>query len=205
MAHLATTSALALSVALAPAANALTVRDDVTVAGSEEYADNTQWDGVVQIFMLNNQTGSITFNCTGSLINGRTVLSAAHCFNDYPSYFYDDYNNALSPIIAYGPDTFDALFGWLSTGAASSFYEIDERNGLVLGNQVLIHPDADPAFGSALNFPAADVAMVSLSNPLAHLPSYAMLFSPVGVGEHVSMVGYGGHGIGSTGDVGIDG
>lgn len=205
MAHLATTSALALSVALAPAANALTVRDDVTVAGSEEYADNTQWDGVVQIFMLNNQTGSITFNCTGSLINGRTVLSAAHCFNDYPSYFYDDYNNALSPIIAYGPDTFDALFGWLSTGAASSFYEIDERNGLVLGNQVLIHPDADPAFGPALNFPSADVAMVSLSNPLAHLPSYAMLFSPVGVGEHVSMVGYGGHGIGSTGDVGIDG
>ncbi|WP_162141057.1 autotransporter domain-containing protein [Ponticaulis koreensis] len=205
MAHLATTSALALSVALAPAANALTVRDDVTVAGSEEYADNTQWDGVVQIYMLNNQTGGITFNCTGSLINGRTVLSAAHCFNDFPSTFYDADANLLSPIIAYGPDTFDALFGWLSTGAASSFYEIDERNGLVLGNQVLIHPDADPAFGSALNFPSADVAMVSLSNPLAHLPSYSMLFSPVGVGEHVSMVGYGGHGIGSTGDVGIDG
>ncbi len=204
MAHLASTSALALSVALAPAANALTVRDDVTVAGSEEHADNTQWDGVVQIYLTNTQTGNIAFNCTGSLINGRTVLSAAHCFSTGPwDYFNNHYRDSLNPIIAYGLDTSDALFGWLSTGAASSFYEIDERNGLVLGNQVLIHPDFTTAQFGVIT--GADVAMVSLSSPLAHLPSYSMLFSPVGVGEHVSMVGYGGHGTGSTGNVGIDG
>ena len=202
---LAATSIFALStMAFSPQADALTVRDDVTVGGSETLADDPQWDGVVQIFM-GYPGGSINYNCTGTLINPRTVLSAAHCFNDYPSTYYGSNGEPLTPIIAYGPDTFTALFGWLDAGASGTSFEFDARNGLVLGNQVIIHPDADPAFGSALGFPAADVAMVSLSSPLANIPSYSMLFSPVGVGEHVTMVGYGGHGVGSTGDVGIDG
>lgn len=202
---LAATSAVAISTAMMPSAHALTVRDDVGVEGSETYADDPQWDGVVQIYMLYTGSGSVTYNCTGTLINPRTVLSAAHCFNDYPSTYYGTEGQPLAPIIAYGPDTFDALFGWLGEGGGSSFFEIDERNGLVLGNQVIIHPDADYAFGTPLDFPGADVALVSLSNPLANLPTYAMLFSPVEAGEHVAMVGYGGHGIGSTGDYGIDG
>lgn len=204
MAGLASTSFFALATALTPAANALTVRDDVTVAGSEEYADDPQWDGVVQIYHM-FPGGSINFNCSGTLINARTVITAAHCFNDYPSDYYSDYNELITPIIAYGPDTFDALFGWLGQSELTETYEFDERSGLVFANQVIIHPDADPAFGANLDFPAADVALVSLSSPLANLPSYSMLFSPAPVGSHVSMVAYGGHGTGSTGDVGIDG
>ena len=196
------TSVAALATAAMPNAFALTVRDDVGVDGSEELADDTQWDGVVQIYMQNNISGGVNFNCSGTLINARAVISAAHCFNANPSTVYGTDGQPLTPIIGYGPDTFDALFGWFGAGAPGTSFVLDDRNGLVLSNQVIVHPDAD--FGG-LAFPAGDVALLSLSSPLANLPTYSMLFSPVDVGEHVDMVAYGGHGIGSTGDTGIDG
>lgn len=197
---LAGLSASALAFAFAPMADALTVRDDVTVPGSEERADDPQYDGVVQIYMV-SPSGGIFFNCTGSLINPRTVISAAHCFNDLPSSAYGTQPGQYTPLVAYGPDTFDGLFNWLDTGLV----QLDARNGVVFGEQVIVHPDADPAFGAQLPFPGADVSLVALTDPLAHLPTYSMLFSQVPVGTHVQMVGYGSHGTGLTGDVSIDG
>lgn len=207
-------SAIAMASALAPTANALVVRDDVTVEGSEEAADNPIYDGIIQIYMF-QPGGAVSFNCTGQLINHRTVLSAAHCFNDLPSTAYgtDRANGDWTPIIAYGPDTFDSLFPWLFdidadgdgfADRALTQVEIDERNGLTFATQVFLHPDGDTALGG-LPFPGADVAMLALQDPLDNLPSYSVLLSPVGVGEHTVMAGYGGHGTGSTGDVDIDG
>lgn len=193
-------SAFAMAMSVAPGAMALTVRDDVTVPGSEARADDEQYDGVIQIYMI-TPSGGIFFNCSGTLINPRTAITAAHCFNDLPSDAYGLGPGQYTPIIAYGPDTFDALFTWLDFGIT----QIDARNGLTFGNQVIIHPDADPAFGAPFAFPGADVALVSLDDPLAHLPTYSMLFSQVPVGTHVQMVGYGSHGTGLTGDIGIDG
>ncbi|MEM7494206.1 MAG: autotransporter domain-containing protein [Pseudomonadota bacterium] len=194
-------SAAALVSALGLPANALTVRDDVGVEGSEDEdrGANEQWDGVVQLYFWDN-SGGISFNCTGSLVNHRTVLSAAHCFNDQPSSTYglNRTNGDDTIIVTYGPDTFDALFNWIDTGDT----EIDARNGLTFSQQLITHPDAD--FGQ-VDFPGADVALIALADPLADLPTYSMLFSPVSVGEHVSLAAYGGHGIGSTGDVGLDG
>lgn len=202
---LTSVSLAALSAGLAFEAAALTVRDDVTVEGSEGRADNPAYDGAVQIYMW-QPDGGILFNCSASLVNHRTAISAAHCFNDLPSQAYgvDRDNGDVTPIVAYGPDTFDALFSWLDSGGELAQFEIDDRNGLTFGSQVFLHPDGDTQNGG-LSFPGADVAMVGLNDPLDQLPSYSMLFSPVEVGEHVVQVAYGGHGIGSTGDVGIDG
>ena len=201
---LAGLSAMALVTGLGMDADALTVRDDVGVDGSEELADNPIYDGVVQTFLVNKITGQILFNCSGSLINARTVVSAAHCFNDFPSSFYGLGDEPLTLIIGYGPDTFDSLLdGPIILGQG---FELDARNGYTWANQVIIHPDADPGLGLPLDFPGADVALISLNDPLANLPTYSMLFSPIPVGTHVQMVAYGGDGIGSTGDSGnIDG
>ncbi len=195
-------SVLALAIGPALSAGALVVRDDVGVGGSEDGASGTEWDGVIQLYRW-DPSGAVLFNCTGSLINPRTVITAAHCVNALPSSAYgtDRAGGDTTMIIAYGPDTFDGLFNWLNTGSV----QLDGRNGVAFSSQVIIHPDADDAFGSRLAFPGADVALVALSNPLANLPSYSLLFSPVPVGTHVTQVAYGGHGVGTTGNVGIDG
>lgn len=198
-------SVLALSASLAGYSMALTVRDDVTVAGSENLANQVQYDGVVQIYMWSN-FGGIFYNCTGSLMNHRTVISAAHCFNSRASnrYGVNRSDGDYTPIIAYGPDTDMALGQWISNGLSLEHFQVDRRNGVTFGSQVFLHPDGDIQAGG-LSFPGADVAMIALQDPLDNLPSYALMFSPVTTGTHVSQVAYGGHGIGSTGDVGIDG
>lgn len=199
-----TASAIALATAcavttIAPA-SAIPYRDDVGDEGSQDFA--LGWDGVVQIYLWEQASGSIYFNCTGSLINARTVLTAAHCFNDLSSESYG-FGGSYVPIVAYGPDTFDALFNWINTG--SQF--VDDLNGMTFAVDTIIHPDGAV---DGYPFPASDVAMLSLLDPLYTLPTYGMLFSPVPAevlegGVLVNQIGYGTSHAGSTDIGGIDG
>ncbi len=182
----AAASAAVLATALNAPAQAIPYRDDVGDQGAQDFA--APWDGVIQIFMWNRSTGGISFNCTGSMINPRTVLSAAHCFNSLPNDFYG-MNGPLTPIIAFGPDTFLPLFNWIGTGRQF----VDDRNGLTFALDV--RTPGQGAFGGE-PFPAADVAMLTLLDPLYMLPTYGMLFSPIpddvlSDGVHVNMIGYG--------------
>lgn len=185
-------SAAVLAAMLASPAQAGVYRDDVGDQGAQDYAAG--WDGVVQLYLL-DPSGSIFFNCSGSMINPRTVLSAAHCFNDLPAEFYGTGSGGFVPIIAYGDDTFPTLLNWASGGPQFA----DDMNGLTFGTDVIIHPDSDPGFGQAVDFPAADVAMVATLDPLYTVPTYGMLFSripdaEVQDGVHTVQVGYGSHG-----------
>ena len=192
-----TASAIALATACAATAiapaSAIPYRDDVGDEGSQDFGIG--WDGVVQIYLWDQNSGSVFFNCTGSLVNARTVLTAAHCFNDLSSEAYG-FGGSFVPIVAYGPDTFDALFNWLGTGTQF----IDDLNGLTFAVDTIIHPDgAVDGFG----FPASDVAMLALMDPLYTLPTYGMLFSPIPnevmeEGVLVNQIGYGTFHPGST-------
>ena len=185
---LAATSSVMLAMAMASTAHAIPYRDDVDDQGAQQFAQG--WDGVVQIFLWNRVSGQITFNCTGSMINARTVISAAHCFDSFPEQVYADGPGSLTPIIAYGPDTFVPLFNWLQ----SNEQFVDDLNGLTFGVDLMMHPDS-PVNGQT-DFPAADVAMIALANPLYTLPTYGMLFSPIpedvfNEGVLVNQIGYG--------------
>lgn len=185
---LAAASSVMLATALAAPGQAIPFRDDVGDQGAQDFAQG--WDGVVQIFMWNRVTGSIGFNCTGSMINARTVISAAHCFDDFPESVYANGPGSLTPIVAYGPDTFVPLFNWLDNDIQFT----DDLNGLTFGVDLLMHPSGP--VGGATDFPAADVAMIALQNPLYTLPTYGMLFSPIpedvfNEGVLVNQIGYG--------------
>ncbi|MBV5258628.1 autotransporter domain-containing protein [Synechococcus moorigangaii CMS01] len=186
----AAASASTLALAMTAPSAAIPYRDDVGDEGAQAFA--AEWDGVIQIFMWNRISGRISFNCTGSMINPRTVISAAHCFNSNPNEIYGFQSGPLTPIIAFGPDTLASggpLFNWIGTG--NQF--IDDRNGLTFALNVMTPEDG--AFGGD-PFPAADVAMLTTFDPLFTLPTYGMLFSPIpedvlNEGVHVNMIGYG--------------
>jgi V8-like Glu-specific endopeptidase len=176
----------------------ITVRDDLGVDFADALngsvdADDT-WGAVVQIFLQNNVTNGVFLNCTGTLINPRTVLTAAHCLNSTSSEAYGLPGAApLTMLIGFGPDTQAAIFNYLGTGASFS------QGGVASSTDVIIHPSANLDNGG-LPFPWADVAMIALDEPITGVPTMGMLFSPLAQLTHVIQVGYGSKG---TGDFGI--
>lgn len=166
----------------------LIVRDDVGVNFGDP--GNTQ-PSVVQIFVQNNQTGGIFFNCTGTLINPRTVLSAAHCFNSRSSEAYGVIGAApFSLLVATGQSTNTRLFEYVGNGSSYS------QGGVATSTDVVIHPTANLDNGG-LPFPWADVAFVALDEPITDVGSMPILLSPLTELTRVIQVGYGTNGTGS--------
>ncbi len=197
---LAGAAPLALSLAaFSSPAHAIVPNDNV---GPEDAVDNDDNFRGVGMFFRNDG-----FVCTGTLINPRTVLFAAHCVNNVDQ---DDYNeNNLRSAFSFNVNALPGFINWINNNFSSNpdlaVYNI---NRIFYNQDSLTNPGAQ-------GFLEADIALASLDTPAADIPTWALLFSPLptpeeitdetGTGYHVNITGYGRSGTGSTGDSqGID-
>ena len=183
--------------------------------------DPTVITGIGQ--MIVDEGGGFVGLCTGTLINPRTVIFAAHCVNG------SDVTNIV-PATAYGADSggvgigfgfrsannstipghapgTSPLLDWLLPGAGQ--YQTNRDNAFYNVNQVRYNPLSVET--NADSFLYGDVAMASFDTPTKDIPTWALLFSQLpdpgtigaaGTGYHVSIAGYGNNGTASTGSSG---
>ena len=182
----------------------ITARDPVNITG-------------VAQMVVDNGNGGVGL-CTGSLINPRTILFAAHCVNSRAATAYGANSGGVG--IAFGfetntrrnaPGEVDELVRWLLGTNGEGRFQTNTAQALYNVNAVAYHPrSVEPDNG----FLYADVAIASLDTPAVGIPTWSLLLSqlPVpgaitaesGTGYHVNLSGYGGNGTGTSGTLPID-
>ncbi|WP_303758534.1 autotransporter domain-containing protein [Sphingobium yanoikuyae] len=192
-------SAALSALSIAPAAHAVVPNDNNTPA---DIIDGTDVTGVGIMYRDDG------YVCTGTLINPRTVIFAAHCVNDYDPSTYSTVNGGIPVAFAFQSDARPGLIDWISNG-----YRTNTTLSVYNVNNIAYNPDSlDPP---ALSFLYGDTAIATLDTPASDVPTWAMLFSALpapesisdttGTGYHVTITGYGRSGSGTTGNsYGID-
>lgn len=179
--------------------------------------------GVGQVF-TDAGGGSIGL-CTGTLINPRTIIFAAHCVNSRAATAYGAGSGGVGASIGFETNTRanaagqpDELVNWLLGGSTGpGQFKTNQAQALYNINQVFYDPRSQaPASCTSPTscFLEADVATAVLDTPTRNIPTWALLFSPLptpgtinpatGTGYHVTITGYGRNGTGTTGAVGND-
>ncbi|WP_440977878.1 autotransporter domain-containing protein [Sphingomonas pseudosanguinis] len=169
-------------------------------------------NGVGQMFIA--ASGGGLSLCTGTLINPRTVIFAAHCVNSAAAASYGTARGGTPIAFGFKPDNLPGVREWfLSTlGGAANANQFKTNTANAVYNVNQVHWNS----GSArTTFLEADVALASLDTPATGVPTWAILLSALpapaaidpttGTGYHVTLTGYGRSGVGNQGDTnGID-
>ena len=164
--------------------------------------------------------------CSGTLINPRTVITAAHCVYEAPKEFYGSNTGVGGGIVpGFGLATTNGIpisFGFESTNRCTGTatnpgngcrsgtgpYEAWRDSGfntvvskdIYNGNQVWYGLGAAPAaVGGGGEFANEDIALVTLDTHVSDIPTWTLLFSPLTGPTHSTITGYGGAGVGTSG------
>ena len=157
--------------------------------------------------------------CTGTLINPRTVIFAAHCVNENSAgtgaqdpWEYGSAGGGIPIAFGFQANNLPAVRDWflptVAGGAANANqFKTSTANFLYNVNQVVYNADS-LKLGLAQNFLQADVAIATLDTPAANVPTWALLLSALpapatisdttGTGYHVTITGYGRSGTATT-------
>ena len=146
--------------------------------------------------------------CTGTLINPRTVLFAAHCdpAADFPGdAFSAPYSLDAGMAFGFEGDASDAYDDWFNSGHDAS----DPSRSVFQIDQIHRHPDYINNDDGQNEHP--NLAIAVLETPALNVPSQPLLFSPLavpalsdpasGTGLHVNIIGYGESGSGTEGQL----
>lgn len=174
-------------------------------------------NGVGQMF-IDNGNGTIGL-CTGTLINPRTVIFAAHCANSRAATAYGNAQGGTP--MAFGFEAYtrnnaagqtDELLRWLGF-TADGVGKGQTNTAQALFNVNWMNYNSLSLEAASRGFLYGDVAMAALDTPAAGIPTWALMFSPLtntgtigaaGTGFNVGITGYGNNGTGTSGASGID-
>lgn len=127
--------------------------------------------------------------CTGTLINPRTVIFAAHCVNDFDASDYGAASGGIPISFGFSANNIEALRQWIGLRDPANLYQSLPDFALYNVEEVWYDPRSIPT-----GFLEADVALATLDTPAFGIPTWALLFSPLTEETHATIVGYGASG-----------